>query len=175
MSRVIFSVERILGIDPGYGRLGYAVVEKVKGDLTAISFGVIDTPKQKELHLRLKIIYDRLKQIAQEFSPTVMAIEKLYFFRNVTTAIEVGESRGVALLVAAEFQMDVYEYTPHQVKQAVVGQGRATKMQVQEMVKLLYRLREKPRPDDVADALAVAWCHGMSSRAPEVFKGETDL
>jgi len=168
-------VEKILGIDPGYGRLGYAIVERTKSDLTAIRFGVIDTPKQKALHLRLKIIYDHLKQMAHEFSPTVMAIEKLYFFRNVTTAIEVGESRGVALLVAAEFQMDVYEYTPHQVKQAVVGQGRATKMQVQEMVKLLYRLREKPKPDDAADALAVAWCHGMSSRALEVFKNETDL
>lgn len=163
-------MERILGIDPGYGRLGYAVVEREKNNMKALSFGVVDTSKKDPLHFRLKVIYERLKEIAEEFSPAVMAVERLYFFRNVTTAIEVGESRGIALLVAAEFGMNVYEYTPHQVKLAVVGQGRATKMQVQEMVRVLYHLRERPRPDDAADALAVAWCHGMSSRFSEVLK-----
>jgi len=159
---------RILAVDPGYEKLGYAVIDRDANHLVAVDYGLIETPRDEPIHLRLKRIYDELMNIVDLLSPQELALERVYFFRNVSTAIGVGQSRGVALLIAAIRGMKVYEYTPYQVKQSVTGNGRATKSQVQEMVKRLYRLSEAPKSDDVADALAIGWCHGVFARTSEV-------
>jgi crossover junction endodeoxyribonuclease RuvC len=155
---------RVLGIDPGTAITGYGVVEDVKGDLKPLAFGVIRTPADQPLPTRLQSIYRAVGKLAKKWEPTAAAVEELFFSRNVRTAMSVGQARGVALLALADAGLDVAEYTPLAIKQAVTGYGNADKAQMQEMVRLLLELAEVPRPDDAADALAVAICHLHSAR-----------
>ena len=155
---------RVLGIDPGTATTGYGVVEEVGGDLTSLAFGVIRTPAGQPLPARLQSIYRAVRALATEWQPAAAAVEELFFSSNVRTAMSVGQARGVTLLALADAGLDVAEYTPLTVKQAVTGYGNADKMQMQEMVRLLLRLEKAPRPDDAADALAVAICHLHSAR-----------
>jgi len=152
-------VRRTLGIDPGTARLGYAVIEKRRGDLTLLACGVVSTPPSLTMPQRLLRIHDELTAIVETHAPREMAVEELFFAKNVTTAVAVGQARGVALLVAAKAELIVSEYKPMQVKQAVHGYGLATKVQVGEMVRVLLRLDAVPTPDDAADAAAIAICH----------------
>ena len=147
---------RILGIDPGTATTGFGVVDSAGQKLNFVDGGVISTPAGAPMPERLQTISQELIQIIAEFKPDVMSVELLYFATNVTTAMSVGQARGVVLLAAAEAGLEVVEFTPLQVKQAVTGYGKAAKGQVQEMVKTLLKLKELPRPDDAADALAVA-------------------
>jgi crossover junction endodeoxyribonuclease RuvC len=155
---------RVLGIDPGIAITGYGVVEEVKGDLKSLAFGVIRTPADQPLPTRLQLIYREVRKLATEWQPAAAAVEELFFSSNVRTAMSVGQARGVALLALADAGLAVVEYTPLTVKQAVTGYGKADKVQMQEMVRLLLGLEEVPRPDDAADALAVAICHFHSAR-----------
>ena len=155
---------RVLGIDPGTAITGYGLVEEVRGDLKLVAFGVIRTLADQPLPRRLQVIYRAVSDLAEEWEPEAAAVEELFFSRNVRTAMSVGQARGVALLALADAGLDVAEYTPLAIKQAVTGYGNADKMQVQEMVRLLLELAEVPRPDDAADALAVAICHLHSAR-----------
>jgi crossover junction endodeoxyribonuclease RuvC len=155
---------RVLGIDPGIAITGYGLVEEVRGDLRPLVFGVIRTPANQPLPRRLQLIYRAVSDLAQEWEPEAAAVEELFFSRNVRTAMSVGQARGVALLALADAGLDVAEYTPLVIKQAVTGYGNADKAQMQEMVRLLLELAEVPRPDDAADALAVAICHLHSAR-----------
>ena len=155
---------RVLGIDPGTAITGYGLVEEVRGDLKLLAFGVIRTPANQPLPRRLQLIYRAVSDLAQEWEPEAAAVEELFFSRNVRTAMSVGQARGVTLLALADAGLDVAEYTPLVIKQAVTGYGNADKAQMQEMVRLLLELAEVPRPDDAADALAVAICHLHSAR-----------
>lgn len=150
---------RVLGIDPGIAITGYGVIEERDGQLEALAYGEIRTPAGDPLPLRLRRLYEGLQGLIQAHRPEAAAVERLFFGRNVTTAFAVGQARGVALLALAQAEIPVYEYTPADVKQALVGYGNAPKAQIQAMVRMLLRLPETPRPDDVADALAVAVCH----------------
>ncbi len=150
----------VLGIDPGTATTGYGLVRLHEDErLEAIAFGVIRTPARTPASQRLLQLYRELKEILLLHRPQSCAVEKLFFQRNISTAIAVGQARGVVLLAAAEVGLDVAEYTPNEVKQAVAGYGSAPKRQVQEMVRALLGLPEIPRPDDAADALAVAITH----------------
>ena len=155
---------RVLGIDPGTAITGYGVVEEVGGDLKTLTFGVIRTPANEPLPIRLQSIYRAVKNLATEWDLAAAAVEELFFSSNVRTAMSVGHARGVTLLALADAGLPVAEYTPLAVKQAVTGYGNADKAQMQEMVRLLLGLAEVPRPDDAADALAVAICHLHSAR-----------
>jgi crossover junction endodeoxyribonuclease RuvC len=155
---------RVLGIDPGTATTGYGVVEEVQGELQALAFGVIKTPADQSLPTRLQSIYRAMRELAAEWKPDASAVEELFFSRNVRTAMSVGQARGVALLALADAGLVVAEYTPLVIKQAVTGYGSADKAQMQEMVRLLLGLAKVPRPDDAADALAVAICHLHSAR-----------
>ena len=155
---------RVLGIDPGTAIMGYGIVEERGSGLQGVGHGVLVTPAGDPLPTRLLALYQGLHDLVTADQPTALAIESLFFNRNVRTALAVGHARGVALLVAAQADLPVVEYTPQQVKDAVVGYGAATKDQVQKMVTTLLGLREVPRPDDAADALAIAICHLHSSR-----------
>ncbi|MEJ2411737.1 MAG: crossover junction endodeoxyribonuclease RuvC [Anaerolineales bacterium] len=155
----------VIGIDPGTAITGYGIIrEKSSGELAWITHGVITTPSEWEEPQRLLFLYQSLLQIIKESHPDCCAVEKLFFQKNVKTALKVGQGRGAALIAAAEAGLSIGEYTPLAVKQAVVGYGKADKNQVQQMVKLLLELSEIPRPDDAADALAVAICHLHSTR-----------
>lgn len=147
-----------LGIDPGTARLGYGVIRGVD-PAVSLEFGVVETPAGDAMPDRLLRLHDELLGIIREYRPEVMVVEKLFFARNVTNALTVGQARGVAMLTAAENGIPVVEYTPAEVKQAVAGYGNAGKEQIQEMVRLILGLEESPKPDDAADALAVAICH----------------
>lgn len=160
----------ILGIDPGVAIVGYGIIECSGNSFKALEYGAVITEAGTPFPERLKIIYEEISCIIEEYSPEDLAIEELFFNKNVKTAIKVGQARGVEVLAAANKGLDIYEYTPLQIKQGVVGYGRAEKVQVQEMVKMLLNLSEKPKPDDVADALAVALCHGYSLKFKEMFK-----
>ncbi|WP_077367256.1 crossover junction endodeoxyribonuclease RuvC [Anaerosalibacter sp. Marseille-P3206] len=160
----------ILGIDPGIAIVGYGIIECNGNSFKALEYGAIITEAGTPFPDRLKIIYEEMSCIIEEYSPEDMAIEELFFNKNVKTAIKVGQARGVEVLAAVNKGIDIYEYTPLQIKQGVVGYGRAEKAQVQEMVKMLLNLKEIPKPDDVADALAVALCHGYSLKFKEMFK-----
>ena len=149
----------ILGIDPGMAIVGYGAIECNNNDLKVIDFGVITTPSKMEMPQRLVTIYDSILELVSRYEPSEVAVEELFFNKNVKTALTVGHARGVAVLAAAKTGLDLFEYTPLQVKQSVVGYGRADKNQVQQMVKILLNLKEIPKPDDAADALAVAICH----------------
>ena len=147
---------------PGIANTGYGVIKVESSTFTPLGFGCIQTSPKDESTQRLKAIYDELIQLADEYQPEFFALEDLFFSKNVSSAFAVGEARGVIKLVAANTDRRLYNYQPVEVKQAVVGYGKAPKRQVQEMVKLLLRLKEIPRPDHAADALAVAICHARS-------------
>jgi crossover junction endodeoxyribonuclease RuvC len=150
---------RVLGIDPGTAITGYAIIEETVGDLQMITLGVITTPAKTPLPSRLQTIHSELKQIVAEYEPEAAAVEELFFSRNARTAMSVGHARGVILLTLADSNLPIAEYTPMQIKQAVTGYGNANKHQVQEMVRTLLELSETPKPDDAADAAAVAICY----------------
>ncbi len=155
----------VLGIDPGTATTGYGLVNETdQGSLEVAEFGVISTPAGLEAEKRLLLLFDRITEIILLHHPVLGAVEKLFFRRNVTTAISVGQARGVALLAMAQHHLRVAEYTPMEVKQAVTGYGGADKHQVQVMVQAILQLDDLPRPDDAADALAVAICHLHSYR-----------
>ncbi len=149
----------ILGIDPGTATTGYGFVKQVGSSLHAVAYGVVSTPASAPMHERLQMIYRELDDLIKEHKPVSGGIEKLFFSRNVSTAITVAQARGVAILAMADNGLAPGEYTPMQVKQSVCGYGGAKKPQVQQMVKTLLGLEKIPRPDDAADALAVAVCH----------------
>ncbi len=153
----------ILGIDPGYAILGWGIIEKTGNKFKTLAFGAVTTDKDMPMPKRLECIYDELREIIEEYRPDVASIEELYFNNNAKTAIYVGQARGVAVLACVKGGLAVYEYTPLQIKQALVGYGRADKKQVQFMVKTMLNLRGTPKPDDTADALAAAICHGHSA------------
>ena len=152
----------ILGIDPGTAIMGYGLIEKQGQRLLPVSFSCWRTKPDLPMPERLLHLFNSLDKFVKEYSPDVMAVEELFFNRNTTTALTVGQARGVVLLAGARNNIPVFEYTPLQVKQAVVGYGKADKQQIQYMVKALLALTEKPKPDDTADALAVAICHAHS-------------
>ncbi len=152
----------ILGIDPGTAITGFGLIAKQGNHLKRIAFGVIRTNPEIGMALRLKQIHQELRVIIEHYRPDVMAVEQLFFNKNVRTALAVGQARGVILLTGAEAGLEIIEYTPLQVKTAVVGYGRAEKAQIQEMVRMLLCLSEIPKPDDAADALAIAICHAHS-------------
>ncbi|MBE6083338.1 MULTISPECIES: crossover junction endodeoxyribonuclease RuvC [Tissierellales] len=160
----------IIGIDPGIAIVGYGVVKLTGNKFEVLDYGAITTESKMAFPNRLKIIYNKMTEIIDKYSPTDLAMEELFFNKNVKTAIKVGQARGVEILAAVNKGVEIYEYTPLQIKQAVVGYGRADKNQVQEMVKMLLNLKEIPKPDDVADALAVALCHGNSLKFKEMFR-----
>ncbi|MHB1419066.1 MAG: crossover junction endodeoxyribonuclease RuvC [Bacillota bacterium] len=149
----------VLGIDPGTAITGYGIVETRGHSLKTVAYGQIVTSAGEPMPERLHIIYNDLTELIKIYSPEAMAVEKLFFNKNTRTALSVGQAVGVTMLAAACASIKVTEYTPLQVKQAVVGYGRAAKEQVQQMVKMLLGLEEIPRPDDIADALALAICH----------------
>lgn len=158
---------RVLGVDPGMALLGYGVVEGGE-PLRALSFGVVSTPAHLPVERRLVVLHDELAQLLEHWQPDVVALEQLFFARNVTTALAVGQARGIVLLLCGQRTIPVVEYTPAQVKQAVGGYGRARKREMQEMVRLLLRLPVLPQPDDAADALALAVCYFQYSRAAQL-------
>jgi crossover junction endodeoxyribonuclease RuvC len=148
----------VLGIDPGTARTGYGLVERLGSRLRAIDYGCLETPSTMELPARLVLIQDGLIDLIATHGPDLVAVERLFFNKNVQTAFAVGQARGVALLTAARHGLPVHEYGPHEVKVAVTGNGRAEKLQVQRMVQTVLGLATMPRPDDAADALAIAIC-----------------
>lgn len=148
----------ILGVDPGFGRTGFGVIEVVGNKRNVLDVGCIETNKELSHEKRLLIIFQDISALIQRHQVKKVAIERLFFNKNVTTALQVGEARGMILLAAAQAQLSIYEATPSQVKSAITGNGSATKAQVQHMVQIVLQLKQKPRPDDAADALAIAYC-----------------
>lgn len=153
----------ILGIDPGYATIGFGAVQYQHGWFQPIRFGAIITPPGLKFPVRLNMIYDDMCQVLDKTHPDALSIEQLFFTNNKTTGIDVAQARGVILLSAQQRNIPIYEYTPNQVKQSVVGYGRAEKRQVMEMTRQILKLKEVPKPDDTADALALAVCHGHCS------------
>ena len=161
----------ILGIDPGLATMGYGVIKSEKGNFSVIDYGVVTTPNDCTLPERLLQLEDGVKELIDTYKPDNVSIEELFFSKNITTGIPVAEARGVILLTAVKsLGKEVYEYTPNQIKQAVTGYGGADKIQMQHMMQVLLRLKSVPRPDDAADALAVAICHAQTSRLAGNFK-----
>lgn len=154
---------RILGIDPGYATIGFGVLESQRGVCRLLQYGTITTPPDLDFPQRLLVIYNDMVQLLETVKPDEVAIEELFWGHNVTTGIGVSHGRGVILLTIAQQMLPVYEYTPMQIKQAVVGYGAATKQQVMDMTKRLLKMEKVARPDDAADAIAVALCHSRSS------------
>ncbi|MBR0232384.1 MAG: crossover junction endodeoxyribonuclease RuvC [Clostridia bacterium] len=150
----------ILGIDPGLATVGFGLVQKNGQDYRAVEYGAIITKPHRMIESRLSEIYDEMSELLRRHRPDCMAVEELFFNNNTTTAIDVAMARGVILLAANKAGVDIYEYTPLEVKSSVAGYGRAEKSQVQYMVRLMLGLKETPKPDDTADALALALCHG---------------
>lgn len=165
---------RIMGIDPGIAIVGFGFIDKEGSRLVPVQYGSIQTEAHTDNAVRLQMVYDATVQLLDKYKPDAVAIEKLFFNRNVTTAFTVGQARGVLMLAAVQKGIPIAEYTPLQVKQSVVGYGKAEKKQVQEMVRMLLHLSAAPKPDDVADALAIAICHAHAStlqhKINEVFK-----
>lgn len=153
----------IMGIDPGIAISGYGLVKKDGNDLKAVDYGVLRTDSKAKTPERLKKIYIGYTKLIKKYDPHAVAVEELFYNKNAKSVIAVGQARGAALLAAGMLDKEIYEYTPPQVKQAVVGYGRATKLQVQKMIKMILGLKELPKPDDAADALAIATCHINSS------------
>ncbi len=160
----------ILGIDPGIAIVGYGLIECVGNSHRPIEYGCITTDAKLDFPHRLKIVYDELIKIIDTYKPEEMAIEELFFNKNVKTAMKVGQARGVEILAGVNKGLSIYEYTPLQIKQGIVGYGRAEKHQVQEMVKMFLNLKEIPKPDDAADALAVALCHASCLKFKDSFR-----
>ncbi len=154
---------KILGIDPGYGITGFGLIEANRGQYRLLNCGAITTPPNTDFSWRLQVIYNDMTELLRVSQPEAVAIEELFFGQNVTTGIGVAQSRGVILLAIAQAGLPVFQYKPMQVKQAVVGYGGATKHQVQDMTKRLLSLPSLPKPDDAADAVAIALCHARSS------------
>ena len=165
---------RILGIDPGLATVGFSIVDVEKSKMRLVTCGVISTPAHTSLSSRLDRIFEDMNELISSFSPDVMSIEELFFNTNITTGIAVAHARGVILLSAYRAGVQVFEYTPLQVKQAVVGYGRAEKNQVIDMVRRILALPAAPKPDDAADAVALAICHARSSTSL-LSKGVTDI
>lgn len=160
----------ILGIDPGLATLGYGVIEKdERGNFRAVDYGVVVTPKEEGLPVRLALLEQGISAVLEKFKPDEIAMEELFFSKNITTGIAVAHARGVALLTCVKACGKLYEYTPMQIKQALTGYGKADKKQMQTVVSSMLRLKEIPKPDDAADALAIALCHGFSNRFGELF------
>lgn len=155
---------RILGIDPGIAIVGYGVVDKEGNRYKTVAYDAVTTKAHTPLEVRLEKVYNGVCEIIKEYKPDAMSIEELFFNNNAKTALTVGQARGVIILAAVQNHIPVYEYTPLQVKQALTGYGRASKTQIQQMMKSMLGLTEIPKPDDVADALAIAVCHGNSMR-----------
>ncbi len=153
---------RILGIDPGVGRMGWGVVDVQGGKVKAIDYGCLETPKEHALEQRIESLYNTVIQIIHAHKPEALAIESLFFNKNVTTAIAVGQARGVVLLAAAQNKLPITSYTPQQVKSGITGYGKADKLQVGNMIKMVLHLQSIPKPDDTADALAIAVTHAFS-------------
>jgi crossover junction endodeoxyribonuclease RuvC len=161
---------RIVGIDPGLAIVGWGVIEADHGRLALVDYGTVTTPAGMPMPDRLKIIYDGIRHIVDKFKPDAVAFEELFFANNAKTAIAVGQARGVALLAARDaYAGELYEYTPKQVKQALTGYGHADKNQIQQMVRVLLNLNQIPKPDDAADALAIAICRANSPILSEQF------
>jgi crossover junction endodeoxyribonuclease RuvC len=156
---------RIVGIDPGTARIGWGLIEGQKQSYSMVRYGCIETDKSKQAYHRLQEIYQEIYGLLQTEKPDQVVVEQLFFARNVTTALSVGQARGVILLAAANAGLPIFEYTPLQVKQSITGYGRAEKNQIQAMVKMLLKLKEIPKPDDAADALAIALTHGFTNLA----------
>ncbi|MDR0425092.1 MAG: crossover junction endodeoxyribonuclease RuvC [Clostridiales Family XIII bacterium] len=154
---------KILGIAPGYARLGYGFIEARGGKFSLMEYGTVDTASGMAMPERLKLLYSRLMELIYEFGPDVAAIEELFFNNNAKTALLVGQARGAAILACVNSGIGIYEYTPLQIKQGLTGYGRADKNQMQLMVKTLLGIKETPKPDDAADALAAAICHANSA------------
>ena len=160
----------ILGLDPGLATMGYGVVEKLKNDSTAaVDFGVVLTPKDESLPVRLAMLEEGVNKILSKYKPDEIAVEELFFSKNITTGIPVAHARGVMLLTCIKYCGRLYEYTPNQIKQSLTGYGKADKIQMQHVVTSLLHLQKIPRPDDAADALAVALCHAHTSRFGKLF------
>lgn len=160
----------ILGIDPGLATMGYGIIEKLpNGDARAVDYGVVLTPKEENLPVRLAMLEEGVNKILTKFKPAEVAVEELFFAKNITTGIPVAHARGVILLTCIKFCGRLYEYTPMQIKQALTGYGRADKVQMQHVVASLLHFSKVPRPDDAADALAVALCHAHTSRFGKMF------
>ncbi len=155
-------IMHILGIDPGFGRTGWGVITVENGKLKVESYGCIETSKDESLEKRIETLYNELIHIITMYKPEALAIESLFFNTNVTTALAVGQARGVVLLAAVQNKMTVTSYTPQQVKMGVTGYGKADKQQVGQMVKMVLKLQSIPKPDDTADALAIAVTHAFS-------------
>ena len=155
----------ILGLDPGYATIGFGVIDKTAGSISAVDYGVITTPPNETIAVRLAMIDDAMTSLMNKFRPECVSVEELFFNTNITTGIKVAHARGVILLNAIKACGRLYEYTPLQTKQALTGNGRAAKHQVQYMVKTVLRLADVPKPDDAADALAAAICHANMSGA----------
>ena len=155
---------KILGIDPGTGIMGWGIIEKKGKEIKPLKYGCIRTSPKSTIPERLLIIYESLCDIIKKEKPDSFAIEELFFFKNQTTVMSVAEARGVAVVVAMKYGLPVAEYTPLQIKQALTGYGRAEKSQMQEMVRVTCKLKTCPKPDDAADALAVAICHAQSNQ-----------
>lgn len=160
----------IIGIDPGLAIVGYGVIKYTGNKYKVIDYGCIRTKAHVLFPERIKTIYDELTALIEKYDPTDFAIEELFFNKNVKTAMKVGQARGVEILSAVNKGLNVYEYTPLQIKQAVTGYGRADKKQVQDMVKILLNLKKIPKPDDAADALAIAICHSSCLKFKDAFK-----
>ncbi len=149
----------VIGIDPGLAIIGFGVIRKEENNIIPVSYGCIRTSPEKQIPERLLNIYTEINLLFEKYAPDAIAVEKLFFTKNVTNAMSVSEARGVILLASQQKNIPVFEYTPNQVKQAVTGSGRADKRQMQEMMKVLLRLNDIPQPDDAADALSIALCH----------------
>jgi len=160
----------ILGIDPGFADTGFGVIQFEGLNSKTLDYGSIQTPAKEEFVDRLESIYNQMVQLIKIHKPNILAIEQLFFYKNVTTAIKVSQARGVMLLAAKQFNLDVYEYTPLQIKQSLTGYGRADKKQMQQMTKTVLGLKEVPKPDDAADALAVALCCAASYKLQNLGK-----
>jgi len=160
----------ILGIDPGLATLGYGVIEKdARGNCRAVDYGVVTTPKDEGLPVRLAMLEEGIAKILDKYNPDEIAMEELFFSKNITTGIAVAHARGVALLTCVKRCGRLYEYTPMQIKQALTGYGKADKKQMQSVVASLLKLKSIPKPDDAADALAVALCQAFTSRFGDLF------
>ncbi len=163
---------QLMGIDPGLATTGYGIIQKNSTDYSSVTFSCIRTPAGEDLGVRLLFIYNRIISVIEEFKPDEVAVEDIFFNTNAKSAFQVGQARGAILLAAAHTGVPVFTYTPLQVKQGVVGYGRAEKHQVQELVRIILGLKERPKPDDAADALAIALCHGNFGRYGRLLEGK---
>ena len=159
----------ILGFDPGLATLGYGAVKSERGRTELLDYGVVLTPKNENLAVRLAMLEEGIREVIEKFAPDEIAVEELFFAKNITTGINVAHARGVLLLTAIKQCGRIYEYTPMQIKQALTGYGKADKHQIQQMVKTYLRLKNIPRPDDAADALAVALTHAQTNKLGGLF------